>query len=117
MKRITDKEKKFVEAYIKEPKIKHKATVAALAAYDVQPQYARRLATAVLDRPKIQDLIREALHGEIPPGLIARFHRRNITQSANLPLSQEAIRDYYKIQGVITEHPQANTNIALVVEK
>ena len=120
-KKLTAKQSKFIEEYIKE----NNGTKAALEVYKPKnANTAGAIASENLQLPKIQKALAQA-RGEIvdafaknglTPDQVFTEHASNIKQKKNLPVKQSAIKDYYKVTGIEQTEATNQTNIQFVIE-
>lgn len=115
--KLTNKQKAFTKAYVKN---KQNGTQAIMEAYDVKSvSVASAMGTENLAKPKIKEEIARLLeNNEIFVSDILKVHKRNMLQDKHLPTSQKAVGDFYDILGLKnTDKATTDVKIAFVIEK
>lgn len=92
------KAKRFGERYVAN---NFNGTKTALELYDTKnPDVGATIASENLRKPQIREAIIDALNDiGVDNDLISKIHKRNLTQEAHLPSSNQALDMYYKIGG------------------
>ena len=106
--------------YIKQLILTKNGTEAASRAYNVtKRETAGAIHNDNLQKPYIIDEIKRVCDSVgLDITSVLRIHKRNLTQSRNLSVSQTAVRDYYDIQGITKQHDnKTSVAIGLIIER
>ena len=115
VKRLSLKEKGFVQDYIK----MKNGTKAILNNYDVKTEKtAGVMAVESLGKPRIVQAIDKALQGAgLTDEHVSKIHHSNLTQDQDLRVSQTAIKDYYAVTGKLDRDANTSSvNVAFIIQ-
>lgn len=114
---FTPKRKKFVTKYIENG---GNGTQAVLDTYNTDSSnVANQIALENLRKPTVIRAIDQVLQGVgLTDDVVAKIHKRNMTQDKDLRVSQTAVKDYYGVTGKL-EKAGDNTqvNVAFIINK
>ena len=118
IKKLTRKQQEYVQAYVGNDKeTRLNGTKSALKAYNVKKNTtASSISTENLTKPLVRESIERALENSgLTDDVVTTIHTRNMKQSKHLSVSQQAVRDYYKLKyGNNTQG--SKLNVAFVIK-
>jgi phage terminase small subunit len=114
----TFKQKLFAQEYVAS---RGNGTKSALKVYDTKNyMVAESIGSENLSKPIVQNEIRRILEERgLPIELLIDIHKRNLTQSKQLAVSQSAVDTGYKLYGYLNnDNPEKSaTKIAIIISE
>ena len=104
--KLTRKQADFVKNYISDDKkTRFNGTQSALKSYNTTDDHtAEVIASENLSKPVVSRAIDVAMEkAGLTDDVVGEIHHRNLKQSTNLNVSQQAVRDYHKVKGYTSE--------------
>lgn len=115
-RKLTYKQQGFVNDFVRTKN----ATESTIKHYNVKDRLvARNVGSENLSKPYIKLAIDEKLRENgLDIDTVIKYHKRNIIQDKQLNVSQEAIKDAYKLYGHLnTNETKSSTQVAFIIER